>query len=131
MNNTNFCCFVGNLTRDPELKQTANGNNVVQFSIAVNESYGDTEHTNFFDVTAFGKLADVINQYKKKGDKVLVIGRAKQGRWEDSDGKKKSRIEFIAQSVEFLNAGKNADTDQTTPEVQSDSAPVSNDDIPF
>lgn len=99
----------GNLTRDPELRTTPNGANVCGFSVAVNRTYRDAngeqrEDVSFIDCSAWGKLAEVINQYAKKGTGVLVCGRLSQRTWEDkNDGKKRSRVEIVVEDFNFLS----------------------------
>lgn len=100
--------ITGNLTRDPELRTTPNGATVCSFSVAVNRTYRDgageqKEDVSFIDCSAWGKLAEVINQYAKKGTGVLVSGRLSQRSWEDKDGNKRSRVEIVAEDFNFLS----------------------------
>jgi single-strand DNA-binding protein len=97
---------IGNLTRDVEVRYTPGGLTVGKFSIAVNERFksGDEwkEEVSYFDITTFGKIAEVCAEHIGKGSPVLVYGRLKQNRWETEDGQKRSKIEIIAESVQFL-----------------------------
>lgn len=95
----------GNLTRDPEIKALPSGQNVVNFSIATNRVYKDRdgqkkEQTEYHNVVAFGRTADVIAQYLKKGRPVYVEGRLQTRSWE-AEGKKNYRTEIIVDSFQF------------------------------
>src|SRR3954466_9436053 len=99
----------GNLTRDPELRALPSGMNVSSFSVATNRVYKDRdgkkqEQTDFHNVVVFGRQADTINQYLKKGSSVFVEGRMQTRSWE-KDGKKNYRTEVIADRVQFGPGG--------------------------
>lgn len=101
----NKAMLFGNLTRDPELKALPSGMNVCNFSIATNRTYKDRdgkkqEQTDFHNVVVFGKTADSVNTYLKKGSSVYVEGRMQTRSWEQ-DGVKKYRTEVIAETVQF------------------------------
>jgi single-strand DNA-binding protein len=102
--------ITGNLTRDPELRTTANGSNVCSFSVAVNRVYKDSsgeqkEDVSYIDCSAWGRLGEMISQYAKKGSGVLVSGRLDQRSWEDkTDGKKRSRVEIVVEDFNFVGA---------------------------
>lgn len=96
----------GNLTRDPELRALPSGMNVVNFSVATNRTYKDRdgkkqEQADFHNVVVFGRQADVVNQYLKKGSSVFVEGRMQTRSWEGKDGEKKYRTEIVADRVQF------------------------------
>lgn len=100
--------LMGNLTRDPELRSTQSGTSVCSFSIAINRSWtgsdGQTqEDVDFFDIVAWGKLGELVEQYMSKGRRVLVQGRLSTSSWEAKDGSKRSRVEVVAQDVTFLD----------------------------
>lgn len=102
----------GNLTRDPELKALPSGQNVANFSIATNRVYKDKdgakkEQTEFHNVVAFGRTADVIGQYMKKGRPMYIEGRLQTRSWE-ADGKKNYRTEIVAESFQFGASGAGA-----------------------
>jgi len=104
--NLNKAFIVGNLTRDPELKSLPSGNSVVNFGVATNRVWTDQsgqkkEEAQFHNVVAFGKQAESINQYLKKGSMVLIEGRIQTRNWEAQDGSKRSRTEIIAERVQF------------------------------
>lgn len=103
----NKVILMGNLTRDPEVRFTPQGTPVASFGVAVNRKYkqGDElkEEVGFFDVVVFGKQGENCGQYLAKGRSVLVEGRLQQRRWETDDGQKRSKVEVVAQSVQFLS----------------------------
>jgi single-strand DNA-binding protein len=105
----NQVILMGNLTRDPELRTTPNGQSVCSFSLAVNRSWQGQdgqaqEAVDYFDVTAWAKLGELVNQYLAKGRKCLVQGRLSQRSWE-KDGQKHSKVEVVASDVTFLDGG--------------------------
>ena len=105
----NRVILAGNLTRDPEIRYLPSGTSVTSFAIAVNERIkkGDAweDYASYFDVTVFGKQGENCAEYLSKGRPVLVEGKLRQRRWE-ADGVKKSKIELIADNVQFLGSGK-------------------------
>ena len=97
--------LIGNLTRDPELSETAGGVSVCHFAIAVNRSYTSSDgerQTDFFNITAWRGLADTIARYVKKGSKVAVSGSIQIRNYEDNQGNRRTAVDVIAQDVEFL-----------------------------
>jgi single-strand DNA-binding protein len=118
--------LIGNLTRDPELKYTANGTGIARFGLAVNRTYntpdGEKKETCFVDVTAWDKLAEVCNEHLTKGRLILIEGRLQYQSWESDDGTKRSKIEVVAQNIQFLG-GK--------PDDQNENAEGTDDDVPF
>ncbi len=117
--------LIGNLTRDPELTETAGGVSVCHFSIAVNRSYTSSDgerQTDFFNVTAWRGLADTIARYTKKGNKVAVSGSIQIRNYDDNQGVRRTAVDVIAQDVEFLtnkNAGTGDDFYDAAPAQQS------------
>jgi single-strand DNA-binding protein len=102
----NQVILMGNLTRDPELRQTPNGQSVCSFSLALNRSYKGSdgswqEATDYIDVVAWGPLGERVAQYLTKGRPCLVNGRLQSRSWEQ-DGQKRSKVEVNAQDVTFL-----------------------------
>jgi len=150
----NQVILMGNLTRDPELRQTPNGQNVVSFSLALNRSYKDSsgewqEATDYIDVVAWAQLAERIAQYLSKGRRAMVVGRLQSRSWEQ-DGQKRSKVEVLANDVTFLDSrgDNNANTDdqihnekpqKTTKATKKEDIviedigdePINLDDIPF
>ena len=104
----NQVILMGNLTRDPELRQTPNGQSVVSFSLALNRSYKDAsgewqEATDYIDVVAWAQLAERVSQYLSKGRRCMVVGRLQSRSWEQ-DGQKRSKVEVLANDVTFLDS---------------------------
>jgi single-strand DNA-binding protein len=105
MNQLNSILIEGNLTRDPNLNVTKSGTSVCNFSLASNRYYkkngeGQNE-VSFFDVETWSKLAENCGEYLKKGRGVRVVGRLKQDRWVDTEGKTRSKVKIVAEHVEF------------------------------
>lgn len=104
----NQVTLMGNLTRDPELRQTPTGQNVTSFSLALNRSYKDAsgewqEATDYIDIVAWGPLAERVSQYLSKGRRCLVQGRLQSRSWEQ-DGQKRNKVEVLASDVTFLDS---------------------------
>lgn len=93
--------LMGRLTRDPEMRTTTTGKNVTSFSLAVDKG-GQAEGADFFDITAWEKLGELVNQYLSKGRRCLVQGRLTYRQWEQ-DGQKRSKVEVVATDVTFLD----------------------------
>ena len=127
----NRVILAGNLVRDPETRFLPSGVAVTSFSIAVNRRYKSNnevkEEVSFFDISVFGKTGENCAEYLSKGRPVLVEGRLRQRRWE-ADGVKKSKIEVVADNVQFLGPrGASAETSApAAPATESQ-----DDDIPF
>ncbi len=105
----NQVILMGNLTRDPELRQIPSGQSVCSFSLALNRSYKSKEGewqeaTDYIDVVAWGPLGERVAQYLTKGRPALVNGRLQSRSWEQ-DGNKRSKVEVVAQDVTFLGGG--------------------------
>lgn len=104
----NQVTLMGNLTRDPELRQTPNGQSVTSFSLALNRAYKDQsgewqEVTDYIDCVCWGPLAERVAQYLSKGRRCLVQGRLQSRSWEQ-DGAKRSKVEVLANDVTFLDS---------------------------
>ncbi len=104
----NQVVLMGNLTRDPELRNTPSGQSVCRFSLALNRQWknqeGQTqEAVDYIDVVAWAGLGERVAQYCQKGKPVLVNGRLQSSSWEQ-DGQKRSKVEVLAQDVTFLGA---------------------------
>jgi single-strand DNA-binding protein len=105
----NTVVLVGRLTRDPELKHLPSGTPVLEMGLAVNgrrqdESGGWVDKPNFFDVKVFGNQAESLSRNLVKGRRIGVDGRLDWSSWEAQDGTKRSKVEVIAQSVQFLDS---------------------------
>lgn len=107
MNNINALILEGNLVRDPEHNETQMGTSVSNFLLAVNRTFRDSKGENvdevsFFDVEAWGNLAEKLKKENvKKGRGVRVVGRLKQGRWKDVEGKFHSKIFVVAEYIDL------------------------------
>ena len=101
----------GNLTRDPELRATAGGTQVLSFGVAVNDrrrnpQNGEWEdYPNFVDCTMFGPRAEAVSRYLSKGSKVAIEGKLRYSSWE-RDGQRRSKLEVIVDEIEFLSRGQ-------------------------
>lgn len=99
----NQVILMGRLTRDPETRTTTTGKTIVSFSLAVDRG-GQDDQADFFDITAWEKLGELVAQYLSKGRRCLVQGRLKQDSWDDKEsGKKRSKVEVVATDVTFLD----------------------------
>ena len=109
----NKVILMGNLTRDPELRVTANGNSICKLGLATSRVYSTKdgerrEETTFVDIDAFGKQAEVINKYMRKGRPIMVEGRLKLDQWE-SDGQKRSKLSVVLENFQFLGSRDDSD----------------------
>lgn len=110
----NQVILMGRLTRDPETRTTTTGKTITSFSIAVDRG-GQDDQADFFDVTAWEKLGELVSQYLSKGRRCLVQGRLRQDSWDDKEtGKKRSKVEVVATDVTFLD-GPNGDQQGGSP----------------
>lgn len=119
MNNLNSILIEGNLIRDPQTRTTTNGVMVCNFSIATNKYYKKGEllekEVSFFDVETWAKLAEACYEKGRKGRGVRVVGRLKQNRWNDKEGKSLSKVTIVAEHVEFRPESKqNLTTEEET-----------------
>lgn len=106
--NLNKAMIIGNLTRDPELRNTASGQSVVSFSVATNMVWTDQsgqqqKKTEFHNITAWRKLAEICAKYLHKGSKVYLEGRLQTTDWTGQDGVKRYRTEIVAENMIMLD----------------------------
>jgi len=106
MKNLSYIILDGNLTQDPEMKNTSLGKSVTNFTVAVNHNTysGDEkeqEDVSFFEIEAWEKMGENCSEYLKKGSKVTVIGNLKQNRWKTNEGENRSKVKVVATSVRF------------------------------
>src|SRR5262249_29918201 len=151
----NKVILVGNLGKDPEVKYTPSGVPVAKSSLANNERYKDNagewqDRTEWHNIVAWQRLAEIVGEYVKKGSKIYIEGRLQTSSWEDKQsGEKKYRTEIVAQDLVLLSgrgegdgegralrgasAGSGASMDQRTPHVDeaAQSAEITDEDIPF
>ncbi len=152
MYSLNRAQIIGNLTRDPELKYTPNGQAVASFAIATNRSWTNTDGTRqdaveFHDVVAWGKLGEIATQVLAKGKQAYVEGRLQTRNWEAQDGSKRTKTEIVAENVIALGARadkdsapaaapsgeatKSTSTKKTTTKDEQPTEEINIDDIPF
>jgi single-strand DNA-binding protein len=133
----NKVILMGNLTKDPKLSYLANQNAVIEFSIALNRSFKKSDGTEkeevcFVDCQMFGKRAEVINNYYKKGDLIFVEGRLKLETWDDKEGKSHAKIKLIVEDFQFTGKSgikdKNEDQEEKNENKKSF---IEDEDIPF
>ena len=110
MANFNKVFLIGNLTRDPQLKQTQSQASICDFGLAINRNWTGAdgtkkEETCFVDCTAFGGTAETINKYMTKGKPIYVEGRLNFNQWTDEGGKKHSQLKVVVEKFEFLPDG--------------------------
>lgn len=125
MANLNKVMLIGNLTKDPELKYTPSGISVISLSLAVNRRYkqknGEVRNeATFVPIVAWDKLADLINQYCVKGSPLFVEGRLQVRSWDGPDGKKRFKMEVVAERIQFISSGKKKDGDESGEETPTD-----------
>lgn len=127
--NLNKVFLLGNLTRDPELRHTAQGTSVANFSIAVNRTYkgndGDfKKETSYFNIIVWGRIGENCAKYLTKGRPVLVEGRLQNRSYETQDGQKRTVTEIVADNVQFLGSGSGRD-------AMDDGSSAGGDDVGF
>ena len=146
----NKVILAGNLTRDPELRYTPKGTAIARLGIACNRKWKSEtgelkEEVTFVDVDAFGKQAETIGQYLKKGRPILIEGRLRLDQWEDKQsGQKKSKLGVVLESFQFLDSGGGGRGEGNTPapsrpapssapagETPDAEPPHEGDDVPF
>ena len=120
---TNLTILTGRITKDLELKQ-AGQTQVTNFSLAVDNPF-KKDDTSFFDIVAFGKTAELLNNYCGKGSKILIEGNLKQDRFQDKEGNNRSVVRVIANRIEFLDS-KGSNQQNGQPQQQHGQAPTGN-----
>ena len=148
MNSLNKAQVIGNLTRDPELKQTANGQAVCTVGVATNRYWTDSsgqkrDEAEFHNIVCWGKLAEICAQYLKKGMRVFFEGRLHTRHWEDESGVKHYRTEIVAQDMIMLSPRGDSDMPKDDQAVDKEAKPsastkeavttddISPEDLPF
>jgi len=143
----NKVILVGNLTRDPELRYTPKGMAIAKIGLAVNRNWTSEggekkEEVTFVDVDIFGRTAENVAQYMKKGRPILIEGRLRLDQWDDKQtGQKRSRLGVVAETVQFLGSGGGAGGGdggeppspaprRSAPSAPAPSAPASEPDMP-
>ena len=139
MASLNRVLLMGNLTRDIELKHTANNTAVANIGLAVNRRYRSgeeyKEETTFVDCEAWGRTAETMAKYLNKGRPVFIEGRLKLDEWQDRDGNRRTKMVTVVENFQFIDSrggGQSQQTSTSTPAPSASPSPsVSNDDIPF
>ena len=144
----NRVVLVGNLTRDVELRYTPSGTAVTDIALAVNERIKKNDQwvdeVHFFDITLWGRTAEVAGEYLSKGSSVLIEGRLKLDRWEQ-DGQKRSKIKIVGEKMQMLGSksggggggaspqrsGPHTNTQQSQPQTASAQSAPPEDEVPF
>lgn len=138
--NFNKAVILGRLTRDPETRTMPSGQTVASFSLATNRVWNDQqgnrqESTEFHNVVAFGKLADICSRYLNKGGLTLIEGRIQTRSWQDQDGNKRYRTEIVAENMQLgprpSSSGQSTDNrpqsaqpeDKDIPVIEAEPAP--------
>ena len=101
-NDLNRCEFIGRLGKDPELRYSASGDAIANFSIAVGYKTKDKDNTEWVRITAFGKLAGICGDYLKKGSQVYIAGRMTTRKWQNKDGVDQYTTEVVADQMQML-----------------------------
>lgn len=156
MKSVNKVILIGNLGKDPEVKYTQGGMPVAKFTLATNDRFKDKEgqwqdRTEWHNITAFQRLAEIVGEYLKKGGKCYIEGSLRTSSWDDKEtGQKKYKTEIIANDLVLLSgrgegagddfggrsrvaaaAGNNFDQSAPEPQPAAASTPISDEDIPF
>lgn len=116
----NKVILMGNLTRDVEVRTTASGQSVANFSLAVSRSWRgqdgqQQDQTSFISCVAWGKVGDIIAQYVHKGSPLLVSGRLDQRSYQDKDGNKRSAVEVVVEDFNFVGSGRSDNSSPSAP----------------
>lgn len=130
----NQVVLVGNLTKTPELIITGENSKLTKFTIAVSREYSVNADCDFFNVSAWGKLAEICETYLDKGNKVAVFGRLRNHSYEDTKGIKRTSTEIVAENIEFLSKKNIEIVERPQEELKRQRpvlTPVSDDDLPF
>jgi len=127
----NQCNFIGRVGRPPEIRYTPSGDAVANFSMACSESWKDKtgqkqEKTEWVNVVAWRRLAEIIGQYVGKGDLIFISGKMQTRQWEDKDGGKRSTTEIVAGEMKMLGTKNGDGVSRNTPQGNSDMG-----DVPF
>jgi len=145
--NLNKAIIIGNLTQDPEVKTTPNGQSVSSFTVATNRVWNNQqgekqEQAEFHNIVAWGRLAEIVGQYLAKGRLCMVEGRIQTRSWDDQSGNRHWKTEIIAENIQLgpRGSGNGGSDNYSQPSAPAQPKPVSNDsneddikieDIPF
>lgn len=142
----NKVVLMGNLTADPELRTTPNGQNLASFTLAINRTWNNAngerqDETSFINCTAWGKTGETISKYVSKGRQLLVSGRLQQRTWQDKDtGKNRSALDVVVEEFSFISDGSRGSNGNTNSQAKIEEPTIADDfsdepidlsDIPF
>jgi len=132
----NKVILVGRLGKDPEIRHTNGGDSVATFSLATSESWKDRggdkqEKTEWHNIVAWRKLADLANEYLRKGQQLYIEGKLQTREWEDRDGGKRRTTEIVANQLVFLGSGSNGSRREEAEPEQGEFTGATDRDIPF
>jgi single-strand DNA-binding protein len=136
-NSLNRCEFIGNLGKDPDIRYSASGDAIANFSIAVGWKTKDKEGTEWVRVTAFGKLAGICGEYLRKGSQVYIAGRMTTRKWQNKDGVDQYTTEVVADQMQMLGGKPEPSEPKEAPkpdayrQIKEGGAVDMDDDIPF
>ena len=136
-NGLNKVLIIGNLGADPEIKYTQAGSPVANLSVATSERWKDKntgeqkEQVEWHRVVIFGRLAEIAEQYLKKGSKIFVEGKLQTRSWEDDKGEKKYTTEVIARELTMLGSKSSSNDTGAAPQMDEQKPPPIDDEIPF
>ncbi len=121
MASLNKVILIGNITADPELKQTQNGTSVCSFNIAVNRysKEPDAKKVDFFTVVAWQAKAEFVSRYFKKGSGIVIVGRLENREWSDKQGNKRISTEIIAEEISFAGGKESSSEAKNEPYMPS------------
>lgn len=143
MGYVNKVILIGNLGKDPEIRQLPSGQNVASFSLATTENYTNkagekVKQTEWHRISAFGRLADIAGKYLHKGKQVYIEGKLRTRQWEDNNNQKHSMTEIIALAIQMLGQAREGTSSQeeyteppAEPATNGDSQSGQDDDVPF
>ncbi len=132
MANFNHITVAGNLTRDPEIRYVDNGGKAVtKFSIAINRKTKAGDETTYLDIIAWDKLAEICNQYLKKGMPVLVDGRLAVRDYVNKDGEKRRAVEIVAREMQMLGMKPSSEAQSSSASTGSFDDDVVDGEVPF
>lgn len=134
----NKVMVIGHLGKDPEMRYTPSGRPVTTFTMAVSRSWNTADgerrtDTEWFNIVAWGNLAEICNQYLHKGQQVYIEGRLQTRRWEDKEGQKHTSVEVVANEMMMLGERRdNTNQSQESEQVESQAEPIADEDeFPF
>jgi single-strand DNA-binding protein len=135
--NVNKVIILGNLTRDPETRSISSGQTVSSFSVATNKFWTDKntgekkKKAEYHNIVAWGRLAEIAQQYLNKGGLVYIEGRLQTRNWEDEQGNKKYRTEIVAERIQLgPRNDNNEDTNKKNPKNKKNNPPKEDDSLP-